>query len=249
MATPSPATRALLLDLDGTLLDTAPDFAEILNAMRSDRGLERLPAARVRETVSDGARALITLGFEATEDDPGFAALHRELLERYADHLAVYTTLFPGMDTVLEALEARGLRWGVVTNKPSQYAAPLLSALGLAQRCSALVCPDHLARRKPDPEGLLLACRQLGLEPSQAIYAGDHRRDIEAGRAAGMRTVACGYGYVHRDDAPETWGADWVVQEAQELLQLLEAHPGEAAGRAPGEAAPTAAGPARSKQK
>lgn len=213
--------RALLFDLDGTLLDTAPDFEAVLNAMRADRNLPPLPAARVRETVSDGARALVTLGFGLAEDDAGFEVLRQELLARYADHLAVHTRLFPGMDGVLDALDARGLHWGIVTNKPSLYAAPLVDALGLASRCRALICPDHVRQRKPDPEGLLLACRQIGIEPTRALYAGDHRRDIEAGRNAGMRTIACAYGYVHQDEPATQWAADWTVQEAREILSVL----------------------------
>ena len=214
--------RALLFDLDGTLLDTAPDFEAVLNAMRADRNLPALAAARVRETVSDGARALVTLGFGLAEDDAGFETLRQELLARYADHLAVHTHLFPGMDAVLDALDAQGLHWGIVTNKPSLYAAPLLDAMGLASRCRALICPDHVRQRKPDSEGLLLACRRIGIEPEQALYAGDHRRDIEAGRNAGMRTIACAYGYVHRGEPAVQWAADWTVREAREILNVLD---------------------------
>lgn len=216
--------RAVLFDLDGTLIDTAPDFAAVLNRMLGDRGVSPLPFERVRETVSDGAGALVTLAFDAQPGDAAFEALRHELLTLYGRHLAVESRLFDGMAMLLERLEHHGLAWGLVTNKPAAYAEPLLEALTLHERCGVLVCPDHVTRRKPDPEALLLACDRLGCAPDETIYVGDHRRDIEAGRAAGMRTVACGYGYVHVSDPCSAWGADIVVADADELLTLIETH-------------------------
>lgn len=213
--------QAVLFDLDGTLIDTAQDFATVLNRMRSDRDLEALPFPAVRAVVSDGARALVTLGFGVAEGENGFEALREELLALYEHHLADQSALFPGMDEVLEWLERQQLMWGIVTNKPVRYAAPLVEALGLADRCRALICPDHVQQRKPDPEGLLMACRQFGCDPATTIYVGDHRRDIEAGRHAGMLTVGCSYGYLQDPLEFDLWGADLVITHARELIDWL----------------------------
>lgn len=213
--------RAVLFDLDGTLIDTAPDFALVLNRMRTRRQFAPLPYQAVRQVVSDGARALVTLGFGVSEGEAGFEPLREELLALYSQHLAEQSTLFAGMDEVLRSLEQQGTAWGIVTNKPVLYARPLLQALGLAERCATLICPDHVAQRKPNPEGLQLACQQIGCDIEQALYVGDHRRDIEAGKNAGMATVACAYGYIHDSDDPAQWGADQVIEHAGELLEWL----------------------------
>lgn len=217
---PSPL-NAVLFDLDGTLLDTAADFAQVLNQLLMQHQREPLPYARIRETVSDGARALVHLGFGIDESDAGFETLRQELLALYQTQLAVHTRLFEGMDQVLAHLEHTGIPWGIVTNKPAAYTTPLLNALDLHSRCRIAVCPDHVKQRKPDPEGLLLACRHLGCSPDSAIYLGDHRRDIEAGRNAGMRTVACRFGYIHRDDDITSWQADFVVDSPTDIIPLI----------------------------
>ncbi len=213
---------ALLFDLDGTLIDTAPDFAAVLNAMRRRRDLEDIAYEHIHQTVSDGARALVELGFNLREGDEGFEALRQELLDHYFQHLSVHSRLYPGMDAVLQWAEQQDVPWGIVTNKPARYAEPLLRDLGLGKRCGALICPDHVKQRKPHAEPILLACSQLDADPAHSVYVGDHRRDIEAGKNAGSITIACNYGYIHATDPAAAWGADYTVEKAGELIQILE---------------------------
>lgn len=217
--------RALLLDLDGTLLDTAPDFFHIANRLRERHGEAPVAYPAFRQSVSDGARGMIRAAFGFDESDARFEPLRQEFLALYAEHLADHSAPFAGVVELLDYVERAGMAWGVVTNKPAVYAEPLLRALKLDARCGTLVCPDHVVRRKPDPEALHLACTQIGCAPAQAIYAGDHRRDIEAGRNAGMITIACGYGYVHADDPCEDWGADFVVHDPQRIIDILQDWP------------------------
>lgn len=214
--------KAVLFDLDGTLLDTAPDFATVLNIMRRNRDQAPIPYAAIRATVSDGARALVQLGFGLHEGENGFEELRAELLDLYSRHLADETRLFPGMAETLADIENRGLQWGIVTNKPSAYALPLLEKLSLAGRSAVTVCPDHVRHRKPDPESIHFACETLGCGADQVIYVGDHRRDIETGRNAGAATVACNWGYVHDEDPPAGWLADFTIDRAEQLIDILE---------------------------
>ena len=213
--------QAVLFDLDGTLLDTAPDFIAVLNAMRADRGMQPLPHATIRAVVSNGARALVTLGFGRREGDADFEPLNEELRARYAGHLAVHTRLFPGLDAVLHALESRGVPWGIVTNKPSQYTLPLLAALQLDGRCGAVVCPDQVTHTKPHPEPMYKACAQLGVDPARCLYAGDHERDIAAGRNAGMQTLVAGWGYIGEGEQPRDWQPDFIVDSVAAFGDLL----------------------------
>ncbi len=214
--------RAVLFDLDGTLLDTAPDFIAVVQAMRSAHGLTALEPQRIRDVVSGGARAMVATAFDAEPDSPAFEALRLDFLERYQQACAVLTRPFDGIPELLADIEAAHLRWGVATNKPVRFAAPIMQQLGLAERCAVLVCPDHVAQSKPAPDMLLLACEQLQLEPRATLFVGDDARDIEAGRAAGCRTVAVSYGYIHPDDNPRHWGADVVVDDAHALRRLLD---------------------------
>ncbi|ARN75033.1 HAD-IA family hydrolase [Oceanicoccus sagamiensis] len=220
----STALQAVLFDLDGTLIDTAPDFAVVVNLLLERHGKAELPYSAIRETVSHGARALITLAFELQEGDDGFEALRLELLELYGQHLSVETSLFPGMHELLLWLESNNIPWGIVTNKPRLYAEPILRDLLLSERCSALVCPDDVTHTKPDPEPLLLACEHIGCEAQQTLYIGDHRRDIEAGKNADMKTMAVNYGYIEADDPAENWQADFYVDHADEIQALLIQH-------------------------
>ena len=214
--------KAILLDLDGTLLDTALDFASIINFMLEKHGRPGIGYAQFRQSVSDGARGMIQMAFDCNDDDPQFEPLRDEFLALYKQHIADHTQLFPGMAELLQYIEGAGLRWGVVTNKASAYAIPLMQAMALSARCAALVCPDHVTHRKPDPEALQLACRQIGCSTAEAIYIGDHRRDIEAGHNAGMSTIACSYGYVHSDDPCENWGAEFIVHDARQIITILQ---------------------------
>ena len=214
--------RAVLFDMDGTLLDSAPDFIAICQAMRAERELAPIADKLIRDQVSGGARAMVAATFAMDPEHAEFEALRLEFLERYQQHCAVLTRPFDGINELLEDIEKANLRWGVATNKPVRYAEPIMQQLGLAQRSAVLVCPDHVSRSKPDPEMLLLACQQLQLEPGEVLFIGDDERDIEAGRAAGCRTVAVSYGYIHPQDNPANWGADALVEHPRELRQLLD---------------------------
>lgn len=212
----------VLFDLDGTLIDTAPDFIRCLNQLREQHGLAPLPPEQIRRSVSNGARAMIRVGFGLEPEHPDYAEKHAAFLDLYEEGVAVETTLFEGMDAILQSLEAQGIPWGIVTNKPVRFAAPLVEALGLAERCAAVVCPDHVAQRKPHPEALFLACTQVGAQPGTAIYVGDHERDIEAGRNAGMRTIAVRYGYIEEPATVDLWQADLIADTVSDLAKLLQ---------------------------
>ena len=214
--------RAVLFDLDGTLLDTAPDFIAVCQAMRVERGLPPVADTLIRDVVSGGARAMVAATFALSPLDEAFEALRLEFLERYQQHCAVHTCLFDGMGELLGEIEKSHLVWGVATNKPLRFAEPIMQGLGLAERSAVLLCPDHVTRSKPDPEMLLLACQQMDIDPSEVLFVGDDRRDIEAGQAAGTRTVAVRYGYIHPEDNPGNWGADAVIDHPLELRAVLD---------------------------
>lgn len=216
-----PRLRAVLFDLDGTLLDTAPDFVTVVNLLRAEHGREPLPAEPIRRTVSHGARALVRLAFGIRDEDPGFEPLRQRLLALYEAHLLVDTVPFPGITALLRELAAHGVRWGVVTNKPSYLAEPLLARARLEPPADVLVCPDHVSRTKPDPEPLLLACARLGCAVTEAVYVGDHARDIEAGRNAGMSTIAATYGYLESDDVVSEWQADFEADSVAAISRIL----------------------------
>jgi phosphoglycolate phosphatase len=165
---------------------------------------------------------MIRVGFGLEPEHDGYVEKHTAFLDLYEAGVAVETTLFEGMDSLLENLEARGIPWGIVTNKPVRFAEPLVQALGLAQRCATLICPDHVSQRKPHPEPLFLACQKVGAAPEQAIYVGDHERDIEAGRNAGMRTIAVRYGYIEQPRTVDLWQADIIADTVSDLAKLLQ---------------------------
>ncbi|WP_407363144.1 N-acetylmuramic acid 6-phosphate phosphatase MupP [Pseudomonas luteola] len=214
--------KAVLFDMDGTLLDTAPDFIAVIQSMRTDRGLPAVDEKTVRDVVSGGARAMVASAFEVDPLSDEFDPLRLDFLDRYQDHCAIHSHLFEGMEELLADLERARLTWGVVTNKPVRYAEPIMQALGLAKRSAVLVCPDHVTHSKPDPEPVLLACKQINIEPQAVIFVGDDRRDIESGRAAGTKTAAVRYGYIHPEDNPAHWGADLVVDHPLELRDALD---------------------------
>ncbi len=213
---------ALLLDLDGTLLDTAPDMGGALNRLRAEHGFEPLPAERIRPVVSHGAMRLVSLGFpEASGAE--FERLRLRFLDLYAERIAEGTRVFDGIEPVLAALEARDIPWGIVTNKPGWLTTPLLEALGLASRPACTVSGDTVAERKPHPLPLLHAASLIGIAAERCVYAGDAERDIQAGRAAGMTTVVAAYGYLSAEDEPARWQADGIVGSPDELLDWV--HP------------------------
>ncbi|MDF3934160.1 N-acetylmuramic acid 6-phosphate phosphatase MupP [Pseudomonas citronellolis] len=214
--------RAVLFDMDGTLLDTAPDFIAVCQAMLAAHGRPAIDDQRIADVVSGGARAMVAATFDMDPEAPGFEDLRQEFLDRYQDHCAVYSRLYDGMPELLESIERAKLIWGVVTNKPVRFAEPIMQQLGLAERSAVLVCPDHVKHSKPDPEPLLLACQQIGVDPAQVLFIGDDLRDIESGRAAGTKTAAVRYGYIHPEDNPAHWGADVIVDHPRDLLAVLD---------------------------
>lgn len=214
--------KAILFDLDGTLLDTAPDFILCVNRLRVSHNQPPLPDATIRAEVSNGARALTRLASGLADDDPALEALNCELLDIYRSILGQNSRLFSGMADSLAWIEAHGLAWGIVTNKPSWFTDPLLAVLALPFTPATVVCPDHVSQKKPHPEPLLLACRQCGCEPSEAIYLGDHVRDIEAGRAAGMATASCDWGYIGPQEDVGSWGADYRISTADDIPNLIK---------------------------
>ena len=214
--------RAVLFDMDGTLLDSAPDFIAVCQAMRHARDLPPVAEHVVRDQVSGGARAMVASAFAMAPEADGFEDLRQEFLERYQQHCAILTRPYAGIESLLADIEHAKLIWGVATNKPLRYAEPIMQQLGLAQRSAVLVCPDHVSRSKPDPEMILLACEKIGITPNATLFVGDDARDIEAGRAAGCKTAAVTWGYIHPDDNPSHWGADVVVKHPAELRTILD---------------------------
>jgi N-acetyl-D-muramate 6-phosphate phosphatase len=220
---------ALLLDLDGTLLDTAPDMGGALNRLRVENGLDPLPASVMRPVVSHGSARLVSLGFPAAAGDE-YERLRLRFLDIYSQNLADDTRLFPGAGTLLTELERLGLPWGIVTNKPGWLTDPLLAALDLDRRAACVVSGDTLPERKPHPLPLLHAARVIGIAPGRCVYAGDAERDIQAGRAAGMTTVVAAYGYISADDDPRSWQPTGMVTEPLQLLEWMDATLAQAAG-------------------
>lgn len=226
---PSPKTRedarirTVLFDLDGTLLDTAPDLAFALNETLREFGQAPLPYEHIRPVVSHGGIALIKLGFGLGPEDDGYLPRRQFLLDTYRANIARDTRLFTGMNELLEALERQGLNWGVVTNKPAWLTEPLLRELGLFERAAVIVSGDTLSERKPHPAPMLYACEQAGSQPHECLYVGDARRDIEAGNNAGMATLVALFGYIGEGDDPHAWRADALVETPQEILAWLAA--------------------------
>lgn len=210
-----PALQAVLFDLDGTLVDTAPDLAQALNRLLLEQGRQELPYPLIRDQVSNGGNALIELGFGIKTGAAGQPELRQRLLDLYQERIAEQSRLFEGMASLLEHFQQQQLPWGIVTNKPRHYTDLLLQALALAP--GVVVCPDDLGIAKPDPAPLLFAARQLAVAPEACLYVGDHQRDIEAGRRAGMQTLAVGFGYISPEEDPLAWQADVFVQTVAEL--------------------------------
>ena len=214
---------AVLFDLDGTLADTAPDMARTVNLMRARRGLAPVALELVRPHVSKGARGMICSAFEMTPDHPDYAAMREEFLELYGDNLCVDTRLFPGMEGLLAALEARAIAWGVVTNKFERFARPLMDGLGLGERAAVVVGGDTCPRAKPFPDSLLYAAAALGIAPMNTLYVGDDERDVQAARAAGMPVLVAGYGYLGDGSPPTEWNADAIVDDVKGIERWIGA--------------------------
>ena len=225
--------QAILFDLDGTLIDTAPDFIRIIHKMCAKYQHPSPSETAIREQVSAGSFAMVKLMFgdiladnanKISNDDPQLIAYRQEFLDTYEADICVDSQLFSGLDTMLDQIEAMdNMPWGIVTNKPRYLAELLLEKLGLSERCGVLVCPDDVQNTKPDPEPLFLACKQLAVEPSKCVYVGDHIRDIEAGKRAGMITLLASYGYIPPEDKDDlaAWGADFIIDSPTQMQDFV----------------------------
>ncbi len=203
--------QGVFFDLDGTLADTAPDLAAALNAALNHFGRPALAFETIRPVVSHGARAMLELAFGLRPGQDDYDVVRQYFLDHYRQHIARQTRLFEGMPELLQRIETHGLKWGVVTNKPAWLTEPLLAELGLAHRAASIVSGDTTTRNKPDPLPLHHACDEAGVSARHCVYVGDALRDIEAGRAAGMKTLAAGFGYLLPGEDPRQWQADALI--------------------------------------
>ncbi|MBL6753509.1 MAG: HAD-IA family hydrolase [Pseudomonadales bacterium] len=214
--------ECVLFDLDGTLVDTAPDFVIALNLLLAQHGKQALDACVISRTVSDGAKALVSLGFGIDDKAEGFAPLHTDLLALYLKQIeTTRSVLYPGMESLLDSLERAGIPWGIVTNKPRLYATALLSRLSLLSRCPVLVCPDDVEEKKPHPESLFLALSTLQCKPERCVYIGDHIRDMQAAKNADLIAIAASYGYLADGVDPAEWPADFILSQPEQSIALL----------------------------
>jgi 2-phosphoglycolate phosphatase len=214
--------RVVLFDLDGTLIDSAPDMADAANEMRAVRGMPALPYESLRTMVGSGARGMVGVAFGLLPGQLGFQPLRDEFLALYERRLLLRTQVFDAVATVLDELDAAGLRWGIVTNKAMRYTSPIVAGLGLAQRAAVVIAGDTTPFTKPHPAPLLEAALRTGAAPQSCVYIGDDVRDVQAGRAAGMATLAASWGYLGSGEPVQAWGADQVLADASELLNWLE---------------------------
>lgn len=214
--------ECVLFDLDGTLIDTAPDFTLVVNRLLAEHGKDALSHETIHLNVSNGARALVKNAFAIDETHDDFADLLQRLLDLYFDQLdATAATLYPGLDDLLTQLEEQNIPWGIVTNKPEKYSVRLLEKLRLSSRCSVLVCPDHVSETKPHPEPIFLALEKLGCDSERCVYIGDHIRDIQAAKNADVIAIAAAYGYLAADAKVEEWYADFILQSSEQTTALL----------------------------
>jgi phosphoglycolate phosphatase len=214
--------NAVLFDLDGTLIDTAPDMATALNFLLQKHGRATLSFDNIRNTVSKGSAALVKLGFGHELAEADQKRLQQEFLDTYSNNLYKESRLFDGMPELLQHLEQNAIPWGIVTNKPGWLTQPLLECMDLWQRSAFTVSGDDLPRRKPHPDPLLHACQAIGCEPKQTLYIGDDQRDIDAGNAAEMHTLIAAYGYIDTHEKTHQWGADGIIHSVNELRQWLD---------------------------
>lgn len=215
-------TKAVLFDLDGTLADTAPDMGAAINALRVERGFEPLAVERLRPWVSHGSPGLLKIAFGVERDAADYAGLRDRFLALYEARLSAETRLFPGMQALLDELVARGLKWGIVTNKPGWLTNPLLDDMAISPQPQCVVSGDTTTHHKPHPAPILLACEQLSITPEQCLYVGDAERDIQAAHAAGMPALAAAYGYLQDHENPAEWQPDGIVHAAADILDWID---------------------------
>ena len=211
----------VLFDLDGTLADTAPDLAYALNQTLLHHGKKELPFETIRPVVSHGGRALIKLGFDYEPEHEDYETIRLYLLDVYLNNIVKHTTLFPGIEELLVEIEKKSIPWGIVTNKPGWLTDPLMKAMNLTHRAACIVSGDTCDNNKPHPEPMFYACEQAGINPETCLYVGDAERDIEAGRAAGMKTIGALFGYILVDEDPMDWQADVYINHPSEIKALL----------------------------
>lgn len=220
-ALPLDRIDAVLFDLDGTLIDSAPDLGAAADKMRTDRGLPSLPADRYRPMAGAGARGMLGVAFDMPPEHPDYATLREEFFVNYENCMTQRTYAFDGVERLVDQLVARRLPWGVVTNKSARFTEPLTRGMPLFRTAATVISGDTTPHAKPHPAPLLEAARRLGLAPGRCVYVGDDERDIVAGHAAGMFTVAAAYGYLGNGGHMQTWGAHAVIDSPLQLLQLL----------------------------
>jgi len=213
--------KAVLFDLDGTFADTAPDLAAALNQVLTEEGKAPLPFEIIRPVVSHGGIALIKLGFNFDDQHPDFSRLKERFLDIYQNNISNLTTVFNGIDELLKTLEDKEIFWGIVTNKPGWLTDPLMEQMGYTNRAATIVSGDTTVERKPHPEPLFYACREINCEPSECLYIGDAERDIIAGNAAGMITLTALFGYIESGDTPENWGANAMIKHPKDVEGFL----------------------------
>lgn len=211
----------ILFDLDGTLVDTAPDLGYALNLQRARHGLPALPEKVIRPYASHGSKGLLAVGFNLNPEDASFPEMREEYLNLYDEVFTRSPVLFDGFADVLTEIERRKIRWGIVTNKPRRFSEPLVKAMALDHRVNCLVCGDDAPRPKPYPDTLLMACNMAEVNAEDCIYVGDAERDVQAGKAAGMKTVIALFGYIDETDKPEEWGADAMIKHPADLLRII----------------------------
>lgn len=220
-ATPGPHTQAVLFDLDGTLIDTAPEFIHIGLQLRAAAGLAPMSGDIIRQSVSGGAIGMVQTALELSATDPQFETWRQQFLTLYEAELGQYSAPYPGLVELIAELHGAGVSWGVVTNKLERFAAPLMKRMPFDPPAGAVITPDHVAQPKPDPEAILLACKHLGASPKHSLFIGDHLRDIEAGKSAGCYTIAAAYGYLAAEESASLWGADAVALSSKHLADLI----------------------------
>lgn len=214
--------RGVLFDLDGTLIDTAPEFIHIAGLLRAEAKLPPGDEQTIWHSVSNGAIGMVAAALDISASEPGFEPWRQRFLDHYATSLGTFSAPYPGIRELLSSLQSRGVAWGVVTNKLARFAQPLMAKMAFTPAAGVIVTPDDVSRPKPDPESLVLACKTLQCPPANTIFVGDHRRDIEAGVAAGCKTIAASYGYLAMGESAEEWGADAIASSSQELRTIIE---------------------------
>ena len=217
----SPTVSAVLFDLDGTLIDTAPEFIQIGLQLRAEASLAPIDSETIWHSVSNGAIGMVQAALEMPADDPAFEHWRQRFLTLYETGLGNLSQPYPALPELVADLHKAGIAWGVVTNKLSRFALPLMNKMSFDPAAGAIVTPDHVELPKPDPESILLACEQLACNPSETLFIGDHLRDIEAGRSAGCFTIAAAYGYLAPGEAASSWQADAVAENSHELAEMI----------------------------